>query len=409
MTSVTRSQIEEVLRAHRADILRFSSDLVAIPSENPPGTHYLPCVQRISQELDELGLSYTAVPAPGGAGEPRINLLSPVGSGERIVYFHGHYDVVPAHSQEQFEPRLEDGFLHGSGATDMKAGLAAMIYAAYSLKRLGTALDGRVGLCVVADEETGGRGGSAYLNEIGSLGQGGMAMLIMEPTSGVVWNANRGAVSMKITVKGRAAHVGLQHQSANAFEHMLDMAAALRQLKAEVERRITGYRVHPPEAAYSILMLGGRVEGGANFNVVPESCSFTIDRRFNPEEDLETEKARLFAVLEACQRKGIEYEVEVLEEAHASASAEDHPVAQVLAEAVESVTGARPRFEMCPGVLETRWYVRRGIPAFAYGPGLIECAHGPDERVEMERVYESAVIYALVAGRLLETRASVAD
>jgi acetylornithine deacetylase/succinyl-diaminopimelate desuccinylase-like protein len=64
-------------------------------------------------------------------------------------------------------------------------------------------------------------------------------------------------------------------------------------------------------------------------------------------------------------------------------------------------TGKRPAFEMCPGLLETRWYARKGIPAFAYGPGFLEVAHGPNEVVEIERIYQHTLIYALLAARLL--------
>jgi acetylornithine deacetylase/succinyl-diaminopimelate desuccinylase-like protein len=253
----------------------------------------------------------------------------------------------------------------------------------------------------VADEETGGRGGSGHLDQIGLLGQNALAMLTPEPTSGVIWNANRGAITLQLAVKGRAAHVGLQHQGINAFEQMLRVASALQALKAEVEQHETRYRIVPAAAARSILMLGGRVEGGTNFNVVPDTCTFTVERRFNPEEDLETEKTRLFAVLEELQRQGIRLEVEVLQEGDSCGVSEDHPVARALAETIETVTGKSPAFAMCPGLLETRWYARKGIPAFAYGPGFLEVAHGPHEVVEIERIYQHTLIYALVAARLL--------
>jgi acetylornithine deacetylase/succinyl-diaminopimelate desuccinylase-like protein len=283
----------------------------------------------------------------------------------------------------------------------MKSALAAMIYAAYLLKELKVPLLGRIGLCLVADEETGGRGGSGYLEQIGLLGQNAVAMLTPEPTSGVIWNASRGAITLQVTVRGRSAHVGLQHQGINAFERMLQVAAALQALKAEVEERRTGYRIVPAAAAHSILMLGGRVEGGTNFNVVPEACTFTVERRFNPEEDLETEKARLLALFEQARQQGIPLDVEVLQEGLSCGVSEDHPVARALAETIEAVTGKRPAFEMCPGLLETRWYARKGIPAFAYGPGFLEVAHGPNEVVEIERIYQHTLIYALVAARLL--------
>ncbi|MGA2082371.1 MAG: ArgE/DapE family deacylase [Holophaga sp.] len=396
-----RNELERSLAGHREAILRFTQDLVRIPSENPPGNAYRECLQRVGRELDRLEIPYRIVETPGFPDHPRANLLAFVGEGGPVLYFHGHYDVVPAQRPEQFQPQVREGALYGRGSADMKSGLAAMIYAAHLLGRSGAPLKGRIGLCVVADEETGGQGGSRHLQEIGLLGRDAVAMLTPEPTSGVVWNANRGAVTLRVTVRGRPAHVGLQHQGVNAFERMLDVAGALRELKAEVELRRTTYKVVPEEAAHSILMLGGRVEGGTNFNVVPERCSFTLERRFNPEEDFDTEKARLTAVLDRMRERGIDLEVEMLQECRSSGVSPDQPAAVALAETIESVTGRRPEFELCPGSLEIRWYAQQGIPAFAYGPGLLEVAHGPEEWVEIEQVYRHTLIYALYAARML--------
>jgi acetylornithine deacetylase/succinyl-diaminopimelate desuccinylase family protein len=393
--------LAQALEVHKDAILTFCQDLVRIASENPPGNHYRECTDRLHLELDRLGLDHRVVEAPIYQDRPRYNILGFQGAGQRTLYFHGHYDVVPAQSREQFNPVARNGRLYGRGATDMKSGLAAMIYAAYLLKEQQVPLRGRLGLCLVADEETGGRGGSAHLDQLGLLGQDAVAMLTPEPTSGVIWNANRGAITLQVTVKGRAAHVGLQHQGVNAFERMLQVAAALQDLKAEVEARKTGYHIVPAAAAHSILMLGGRVEGGTNFNVVPDACTFTVERRFNPEEDLQAEKARLFALFEKVRQQGIPLDVAVLQEGPSCGIPADHPVALALAETAEAVTGKRPDFEMCPGLLETRWYARKGIPAFAYGPGFLEVAHGPNEVVDLERIYQHTLIYALTAARLL--------
>jgi acetylornithine deacetylase/succinyl-diaminopimelate desuccinylase family protein len=393
--------LARALDAHKEAILTLCEELIRIPSENPPGNHYRECADRLHLELDRLGLDHRVVEAPDDHDRPRYNVLGFHGGGRRTLYFHGHYDVVPAQSREQFSPVVRGGRLYGRGSTDMKSGLAAMIYATYLLKELKVPLRGRIGLCLVADEETGGRGGSAYLDQLGLLGQDAVAMLTPEPTSGVIWNANRGAITLQVTVKGRSAHVGLQHQGINAFERMLRVAAALQDLKAEVEAHKTGYRIVPEAAAHSILMLGGRVEGGTNFNVVPDTCTFTVERRFNPEEDLEAEKARLFALFDQARQQGIQLEIDVLQAGPSCGVAADHPVALALAETAGTVTGQRPTFEMCPGLLETRWYARRGIPAFAYGPGFLEVAHGPNEIVEIERVFQHTLIYSLIAARLL--------
>jgi succinyl-diaminopimelate desuccinylase len=144
-------------------------------------------------------------------------------------------------------------------------------------------------------------------------------------------------------------------------------------------------------------MLGGQSGGGSNFNVVPENCWFTIDRRLNPEEDLVTEKTKLLDVLERCKRDGISLEWEILQEGHSASCDEDSALGQALARTIRAVTGDVPRFELCPGLLEIRFYAAQGIPAYAYGPGLLSVAHGPNEYVDLRKVTETAAIYGLTA------------
>jgi acetylornithine deacetylase/succinyl-diaminopimelate desuccinylase-like protein len=123
----------------------------------------------------------------------------------------------------------------------MKGGIVAMLYVIRTLKEIGVELKGRIGLTLVPNEETGGLHGTAWLTQQGLLGRGGIGMLLAEPTSGVVWNANRGALSLPARVFGKPAHVGLQHQGQNAFERMHAVVERLQQLKREVEPRTTRF------------------------------------------------------------------------------------------------------------------------------------------------------------------------
>jgi acetylornithine deacetylase/succinyl-diaminopimelate desuccinylase-like protein len=341
--------------------------------------------------------------------------LAEYGRGTRTLYFHGHYDVVPAQSAEQFKPMRKKHFLFGRGSCDMKGGIVAMLYAMRALKECGVPLAGKIGLMLVPDEETGGARGSAWLASDGLLGRKGIGMLTAEPTSGVVWNANRGAISLRVEVRGKSAHVGLQHRGENAFERMHRVVESLLALKREVEQRTTVYPVGgEPEsedgadrgasrARHSILMVGGQSGGGSNFNVVPEKCWFTVDRRINPEEDLEHEKARLIGVLQECRREGIPLTWEIFQEAPSVGSAADEKLGSALATSIMKITGNAPRFEMCPALLETRFYAAQGMPAYAYGPGLLSVAHGPKEYVDMRRVIDCASVYALTAMELLKS------
>jgi acetylornithine deacetylase/succinyl-diaminopimelate desuccinylase family protein len=330
-----------------------------------------------------------------------VCLSANYGTGERTLYFHGHYDVVPAQSQEQFQPQRKELFLFGRGTCDMKGGIVAMLYAILALRECGTNLNGKIKLILVPDEETGGTRGSAWMAENGLLGRDGIGMLTAEPTSGMVWNANRGAISLRVQVLGKSAHVGLQHKGENAFERMHHVVERLQELKREVEQRVTGFDAGADQARNSILLIGGQSGGGTNFNVVPDKCWFTIDRRINPEENLSAEKAHIIGVLEGCRRDGIPLEWETLQEASSASSRQDEPLGKAVAQAIQQATGEAARFELCPGLLETRFYAARGIPAYAYGPGLLSVAHSPSEYVDLRKVIECAGIYAESARILL--------
>jgi acetylornithine deacetylase/succinyl-diaminopimelate desuccinylase-like protein len=160
---------------------------------------------------------------PAGA-EPRACILATQGTGKRALYLHGHYDVVPAQSAEQFQPRRKGRHLFGRGTADMKGGLVATLYAVKALQECGIALDGRIVVVFVPDEETGGKFGSEFLAARRLLERDAIGMVTGEPTGGVIWNANRGAITLRVRIRGKPAHVGLQHAGVNAFEQMLRVA-----------------------------------------------------------------------------------------------------------------------------------------------------------------------------------------
>jgi len=373
-------------RLSESAMLDLTKRLIAIPSENSPGNHYDESIHTLIEELNHLGFDH--VRREGAC------VLASAGTGLRTLYFSGHYDVVPGQSRDQFQPSVDGANLFGRGSSDMKSGLAAMIHAAAAARDEGLLNNGRIGIVLVPDEETAGPRGSRDLAARDLLGRDGVGMLTPEPTGGVIWNANRGAISLRATVRGRAAHVGRQFEGVNAFERSLPAIARLAEIKKEVELRETQQNIAPAAARKSILLLGGRVEAGTNFNVTPEFCSFTIDRRLNPEENLEEEKRRLLDALEG-------FEIEVLQEEPAAATPAGNQLGIILARHAANVTGREPSFEMCPGLLETRFYAARGIPAFAYGPGLLTVSHWPNEFVPIRNISQCALIYALTAAEML--------
>src|ERR1051326_6489629 len=206
--------LERNIASHRREMLEFARALISIPTENPPGTAAKECAPMLGDRLRRMKL-------PIEPKTPVGLVRSFYGRGKRTLYFHGHYDVVPAASRAQFTPVIRRGELLGRGSSDMKGGLVAMIYAVRALRECHVKLDGRIALTFVPDEETGGARGSQVLVDHGLIEKDALGMLTPEPTDGVVWNASRGAVSLRVILRGKSAHVGLSHAGRNAFESML--------------------------------------------------------------------------------------------------------------------------------------------------------------------------------------------
>ena len=150
-----------------------------------------------------------------------------------------------------------------------------------------------------------------------------------------------------------------------------------------------------------MLVVGGQAGAGVGFNVVPGSAWFSVDRRFNPEEELEAEVARLTGIVrETAAASARRSRSTCCSASPPAAPTSPIPPPRTLAGCVRAVEGADPVFRMCPGVLDTRWYSQLGIPAFAYGGGRLDVSHGPDEYIEEAAMRRCAAVYALFAREL---------
>ena len=384
------ADVQAWLEPRADEMAALVQDLVAVDTENPPGRHLGRCGRVLHDSMERMGMSPELIElvATRELEDPCI-VRGSVGDGPRTIYFHGHFDVVPAQDPAQFRPLRRDGRITGRGTADMKGGLVSMLYGALAARELGLLEERRIVLHLVCDEETGSVAGSGHLREAGLIDPEAVAMLTAEPTGGVIWHACRGAITLRVQTSGREAHVGFVHQGINAFEHMISIAEPLAKLSHELL------------AAGSMLVVGGQAGAGAGFNVVPGSAWFSVDRRFNPEEELDEELARLTGMInEAADAAGAEVDIEVLQEQPSGSTDQAHPAARMLARCTEAVEGAAPSFQVCPGVLDTRWYSQLGIPAFAYGGGRLEISHGPDEYIDEVAMRHCAAGYALFAQRV---------
>jgi succinyl-diaminopimelate desuccinylase len=236
------AEVRAWLESRREEMAALLEDLVAVATENPPGRRLGECGRVLRDSMARLGLSPELIELPPTAEleDPRI-LRGSCGHGSRTLYFHGHFDVVPAQDPEQFRPRRRDGKIFGRGTADINGGLVSMLYGGAAANELGLLANGRIVFHLVCDEETGSTAGSGYLREARLIDPDALAMVTAEPTGGVVWHASRGAITLRVRVQGKR---GPRRPGASRRERVREDDArrrAARDARASIARRAHGF------------------------------------------------------------------------------------------------------------------------------------------------------------------------
>ena len=155
---------------------------------------------------------------------------------------------------------------------------------------------------------------------------------------------------------------------------------------------------------------GGEAEQDVDFTGFPapcvaDRCRIIIDRRFLIEEDLNEVKAEVHRMLETirAERPNFEYEIRDMHEVIPTMTDKDAPVVTSTAAAIEKVLGQQPSYVVSPGTYDQKHIDRIGRlkNCIAYGPGILDLAHQPDEWVGVEDMVDSAGVMALVLKELL--------
>lgn len=384
----------EIVESRRNELVRMTAEFVAFPTANPPGTELVDCQRWICAQLDRYQIPYV-VHDTSTIGGPHRVIVGTIGTDGPVMYLHGHYDVVPAFTPDQFQAQQRDGALFGRGTCDMKGGLVAMLLAAVLHRERGGG--GQIKLVFVPDEETGGVNGSERLEEFGVIDPTAptVGAIVAEPSSPNIWYAARGAFTVEVTVSGQPAHVGLHYTGSNALRSAHTVLENLFTMADDVAQHRTELRIEPEPARHSIMLIGGTSGGGTNFNIVPDHFRFTVDRRPNPDEDYATVRSDLLTRLDQLARDHpLTYQV--LQDVDPSLTSVDSPLVAATQIAIEQISGRHAPLALCPGCLETRVYSRAGIDAVAYGPGPMALMHARDEHVPIANLLEACAVYATV-------------
>jgi succinyl-diaminopimelate desuccinylase len=418
-------RLRQEIETRRDDLIALTRDLIRIPTLNPPGEHYRDICEFLSQRLKRSGYDIALVRAESAPGDsdrfPRWNIVARREGRQPgdCVHFNGHTDVVAVGhgwTTDPFGGELRDGRIYGRGACDMKGGLAAAIIAAETFAAMNPGFHGAIEISGTADEESGGYGGVAHLARQGWFDPARVQhVIIPEPLQkDRVCLGHRGGWWAEIETLGEIAHGSMPFLGDCAVRHMGAVLDAFEErLYPALASRHTDMPVVPEGARVSTMNInaihGGQPEQedptALPAHCVPDSCRITIDRRFLIEERIEDVESEIVSLLDDLKatRPRFDYRIRELNRVLPSMTDREAPIAQTVAGAVRDVLGTEAEWVASPGSYDQKHIDRIGRlrNCVAYGPGLLELAHKPDEYVGVDDMIDSAVVMAVTLSRLL--------
>ncbi|MEJ8547320.1 ArgE/DapE family deacylase [Brevibacillus borstelensis] len=418
MTDWNRLVIEEIDK-RQDELIELCSRLIQFPSENPPGDSR-PISKFIIDYLKQEGID-TAIHE---SGETMWNLISTIGSPstDRHLLYCGHTDVVPAGDLSRWDVppysgEVKDGFIHGRGATDMKGGLAGLIFVTGLFARLGVPLAGNLSLFIVPDEETGGDLGVPWVLERGLIT--GTAAVIAEPSHPQNPTiGQKGSCWFEFTIEGIPGHGSLA--PLNGESAILKAARAIQALQklwelkpdipAEVQDIINISKefalVRNPgkdvSAVHDHVTINiGTISGGTKVNVVADRCTVQVDTRvpFGLDyRDVLAEAKRLLL------EEGIDVELKPFGfQGNANWTSDSEDIVRLLVESITDVSQKEAYGVLQWASSDARHFRKHGIPVLQYGPSELAGIHSFNERVPVDQVIQAAKVYALTALKYLGT------
>ena len=411
LNSENEIKVANFIRERQREIFEFTCDLIRTPSINPPGDEREVSAV-ICNRLDQLGVKDVQLLACD-ATRPNV-VVQVIGDkpGKRIM-FSGHIDTKPPGDLSQWktnplEAVVQGDQLIGLGSGDMKAAVAAMVYAAAALKTLDS-FPGEIALALTADEENGSVYGSKWLADQGHIKAD--VCVIGEP-GGIFteWESvhlvSRGAALFKVVVFGTQMHSSISDQLP-AVNATLKMAALAIKMQNELKSYLT-FDEHPLCKFGPTVNIGVTAKSGVTYGVLPGRAEFACDVRTVPGMTEEQVKKDILRFLSDAKKSDPELNVELEWNLMVGATeiSMDDPVVACLQQVSKHVLGTTPKLDAFPGATDASYIqTAAGVPCIAsFGPGYLPRAHSPNENMHVNGAAQAAMIYALAAVRYLEQK-----
>ncbi len=413
--------ISTAVDQHADEIVDFAAALIRIPTVNPPGEEYETCARFIGETLRACDFDVHYVAADGRPehtrAHPRVNVIGRRAGARAhpLVHLNGHFDVVPAGDGWTVDPfggLVRDGRVYGRGSCDMKAGIAAAVYAAEILRRAGIALPGTIEVSGTVDEESGGLAGVHHLAEHHWISKEKTDFVIIPEPLDVdqVCIGHRGVYWFEVEARGRIGHGSMPFLGASAIEGMGQFLHLVEHtLKPRLHARTTGVPVVPPGARHATIntngIEGGQPVDGVQTPCVADHCRAVFDRRFLIEEGLDFTRDEIGALVDAARRlvPGIRFELHDRLIVHPTRTPDDSPIIPALTGAIRTVLGRQATLVASPGTYDHKHVARvAGVPhCVAYGPGELVLAHQPDEYCAVADLLAATKVIAIASLELM--------
>ena len=392
--------------------------LVSIDSVNPslvPGAAGEGAIaDAVARHLRAIGLDVEVQDA--APGRPNVIGVLEGRARGRSLMLCGHLDTVGVDGMRApFDPVERDGRLYGRGACDMKAGIAAAVYAAEALRRAGIELPGTLEVSGTVDEESGGLAGVQWLAERRWLAKDKTDFVIIPEPLDVdrVCIGHRGVYWFEVEAHGRIGHGSMPFLGASAIEGMGRFLHLVEdELKPRLAARRTDVPVVPPGARHATINTngidGGQPIDGVQTPCVADRCRAVFDRRFLLEEGLEATRDEIAALVDQARRllPDIRFEVHDRLIVHPTRTPDDSPIIPALTGAIRTVLGREATLVASPGTYDHKHVARvAGVPhCVAYGPGELVLAHQPDEYCSVPDLVAATKVIALASLELMSER-----
>ncbi len=410
-------RISEAIRfeldALQADQVRFLSEIVKMPSDNPPGDCTAHAM-RTAELLELMGFTVerhqvpeAVVRANGMVSATNLIVRRRFGDGP-IVALNAHGDVVPpgeGWARPPYGAEVADGWMYGRGVAVSKSDFATYAFALLALEPIKSFLKGTVELHFTYDEETGGEIGPAYILQEGLSKPD---LVIAAGFSYAVVNGHNGCLHLEVQVDGRSAHAAKPLTGVDALQATTAILTRLYEWRGSLAGRVSAVAgIGSPQLTV------GLITGGVNTNVVPDKVVFRLDRRFIPEENGSEVEAELNTIIQAAAGEHPQVQVTVRRILLAEPLLPlpgGEALSRTLCRHATQIMGEPVTTQGVPLYTDARHYSSRGIPAILYGAGphTIEeaNAHRADERLSLADLTKATRVIAMTLADLLTTSQS---